>query len=160
MNKYFFLHLHFYLFLLIIIRLAANTDQQRDSSIIAADDPNISNLNVAHYDCSIQNNLRQFSITQVKPCTQAPSGLESTRAIAKVYVRAKAKRIKAWQCISRIKQEKFICSQTDVKWRRQDKTHYHQNTLETFKTLDANEGKKSNTPPQWNRQNILKHQRC
>ena len=152
MSKYSYLHICFYFLLSISILSTADTDQQRDSSIISADDPSISNLNVAHYDCAIQNNFRQFSITQVKPCTQAPSGLESTRAIAKVYVRAKAKRIKAWRCESRIKREKFICSQTDVKWRRQDKTHYHQNTLETFKTLDAKECK--NTSSQRNSKSI------
>ena len=89
MSKYSYIqnNIETYVIILSIIILStANTDLPEENSIIAADDPNISNLNVAHYDCSIQNNLRQFSITQVKPCTQVPSGLESTRAIVKVYV--------------------------------------------------------------------------
>ena len=31
-------------------------------------------------------------------CGETPSALESTRAIASVFVRTKAKRLKAWTC--------------------------------------------------------------
>ena len=65
---------------------------------IETDDPNISELMVSHYDCSTQNNLRQFSLTRVQTCEQAPSSIENARAIAQIYVRAKATRLKAWIC--------------------------------------------------------------
>ena len=53
-------------------------------------DPNgthISDLLVSHYDCSKQHNLRQFSLTRVQTCSQAPSSFENTRAIVNVFVR-------------------------------------------------------------------------
>ena len=70
---------------------------QLDSSSDHVDpnDPHISDLLVSHYECSKQHNLRQFSLTRVQPCAQAPSAFESTRAIVNVFVRAKAKRLKA-----------------------------------------------------------------
>ena len=58
--------------------------------IVEPNDPHISELLVSHYDCSKQNNLRQFSLTRVQTCEQAPSSLEYTRVIADVYVRANA----------------------------------------------------------------------
>ena len=36
------------------------------------DDPKITNLMVSHYDCEKQDNLRQFILLNVKPCTEAP----------------------------------------------------------------------------------------
>ena len=39
--------------------------------------------------------LRQFSLTRVQPCAQAPSAFVSTRVFANVFVRAKTKRLKA-----------------------------------------------------------------
>ena len=104
-------------------------------------DPNISQLLVSHYDCTHQNNLRQFSLTRVQQCSQAPSALEYTRVIASVYVRAKAKRLKAWICEAKIKKERFMCSQTNVKYRRQDRTDYHLNTIERPFTIDPTECK-------------------
>ena len=58
---------------------------------------------VSHYDCAKQNNLRQFSLLNVQPCTQAPSDIQHTKTQATVYVRAKAKRIKASKCEAYIK---------------------------------------------------------
>ena len=68
------------------------------SDHVDPNDPHISHLLVSHYDCSKQHNLRQFSLTRVQPCAQAPSAFESTCAIVNVFVRAKAKRLKAWTC--------------------------------------------------------------
>ena len=58
---------------------------------------------VSQYDCSKQHNLRQFSSSRVEPCAQAPSALESTRAIAKVFGRAKA-----WTCEEYDKRDFFV----------------------------------------------------
>ena len=62
---------------------------------------------VSHYDCAKQNNLRQFSLLNVEPCKQAPSDRQHKKTQATVYVRAKAKRIKAFKCEAYIKPKKF-----------------------------------------------------
>ena len=92
------------------------------SDHVDPNDPHISDLSVSHYDCSKQHNLRQFSLTRVLPCAQAPSAFDSTRAIVNVFVRAKAKRLKAWNCEAYVKREKFVCAQSDYKYRRHDRT--------------------------------------
>ena len=73
-----------------MVSLDSSTD------IVEPNDPHFSDLLVSHYECSNQPNLRQFSLTRVQPCAQAPASLESTRAIANVFVRAKVQRLKAW----------------------------------------------------------------
>ena len=55
-----------------------------------------------------------------------------------VYVRAKAKRIKAFKCEAYIKTEKVWCSQTFSSSRRYDRLQWEQNTLELPKTHDLN----------------------
>ena len=50
---------------------------------------------VSHFDCEKQQNLRQFNLLNVKHCTEAPSNIQHASVEARVYVRAKAKRIKA-----------------------------------------------------------------
>ena len=79
---------------------------------ISEQDLNFLNLMVSHYDCAKQNNLRQFILLNVEPCKQAPSVSQHTETHATVYVRAKAKRIKAFKCEAYIKTEKLWCSQT------------------------------------------------
>ena len=71
-------------------------DTTNSENHISNQDPNILNLMVSHYDCAKQNNLRQFSLLNVEPCKQAPSDIQHTKTQATVYVRAKAKRIKAF----------------------------------------------------------------
>ena len=85
---------------------------------------------VSHYDCAKQNNLRQFSLLNVEPCKQAPSDIQHTKTQATVYVRAKAKRIKAFKCEAYIKTEKVWYSQTFTSSRRYDRLQWGQNTLE------------------------------
>ena len=75
------------------------------SDHVDPNDPHISDFSVSHYDCSKQHNLGQFSLTRVQPCVQAPSAFESTRAIVNVFVRAKAKRLRAWTCEAYVKRE-------------------------------------------------------
>ena len=78
---------------------------------------------VSHYDCAKQHNLRQFNLLNVKQCTEAPSDNKHASVQARVYVRAKAKRIKA-----------FI-------YRRVDRTVWNHNTLPLPVTLDPSECK-------------------
>ena len=75
---------------------------------LPSDDPNFTNLMVSHYDCEKQHNLRQFNLLNVKQCTEAPSNIQYASVKARVYVRAKAKRIKAYKCVAYAKKEHKI----------------------------------------------------
>ena len=55
---------------------------------------------VSHYDCAKQHNLRQFNLLNVKQCTEAPSDIKHASVKARVKVRAKAKRIKAFKSVA------------------------------------------------------------
>ena len=61
---------------------------------------------VSHYDCAKQHKLRQFNLLNVKQCTEAPSDIKQASVKARVYVRAKAKRIKAFICVAYAKKRK------------------------------------------------------
>ena len=89
-----------------------------------------------------QSNLRQFTLINVAPCKQAPSDIQHTRTEATVYVRAKAKRIKAFKCEAYVKTVKVWCSQTITSSRRYDRLQWGQNTLELPKILDPIECKR------------------
>ena len=65
----------------------------------------------------------------------------NTKIQATVYVRAKAKRIKAFKCEAYIKTEKVWCSQTFTSSRRYDRLQWGQNTFELPKILDPIECK-------------------
>ena len=80
-----------------------------DDKYLPSDDPNITNLMVSHYDCEKQHNFRQFNILNVKQCTEAPSNIQHANIQARVYVRAKTKRIRAFKCeaYAKKKNEKF-----------------------------------------------------
>ena len=67
---------------------------------LPSDDPNITNLMVSHYDCAKQHNLRQFNLHHVKQCTEALSDMQHASVKTRVYVRAKAKRIKVFKCVA------------------------------------------------------------
>ena len=116
-------------------------DTTNSENHISDQDPNILNLMVSHYDCAKQNNLRQFSLLNVEPCKQAPSDIQHTKTQATIYVRAKAKRIKAFKWEAYIKTEKVWCSQTFTSSRRYDRLQWGQNTLELPKILDPIECK-------------------
>ena len=77
---------------------------------LPSDDPNITNLMVSHYDCAKQHNLRQFNLLNVKQCTEAPFDIKHASIKARVYVRAKAKRIKAFKCVAYAKKKKNMLS--------------------------------------------------
>ena len=103
---------------------------------LPSNDPNITNLMVSHYDCAKQHNLRQFNLLNVKQCTEAPSDLKHASVKARVYVRAKAKRNKAFKCVAYAKKERKICFRGSVKYRRVDRTVWNLNTLPLPLTLD------------------------
>ena len=108
---------------------------------LPSDDPNITNLMVSHYYCAKQHKLRQFNLLNMKQCTEVPSDFKHASVKARVYVRAKAKRIKAFKCVAYAKKERKICFQGYVKYRRVDRTVWNHNTLPLPVTLDPLECK-------------------
>ena len=92
---------------------------------VERNDLKISDSLVSHYNFSKQQNLRHHSLTRVQPLAQFPSALDSTRAIAYVFARAKTKRLEAWTCEVYVELETFVCAQSDCKYRRHDRTDYH-----------------------------------
>ena len=96
---------------------------------------------VSHCDCAKQHTLRQFSLLNVKQCTEAPSDSKHTSVKARVYVRAKAKRIKAFKCVAYAKTERKNCFQGSVIYHRVDRTVWNHNTLALPVTLDPLECK-------------------
>ena len=91
------------------------TDEDR---YLPSDDPKITNLMVSPDDCEKQHNLCQVNLLNVKQCTEAPSNIQHANIQARVYVGAKAKRIRAFKCEAYAKKEQNICFQGNVKYRR------------------------------------------
>ena len=96
---------------------------------------------VSHYDCEKQHNLRQFNLLNVKQYTEAASNIQHANIQARVYVRAKAKRIRAFKCEAYAKKGRKICFQGNVKYRRVDRTVWNLNTMPLPITLDPLECK-------------------
>ena len=67
---------------------------------------------VSHYDCKERHNLRQFNLLNVKQCTEAPSNIQHANVQARVYVRAKAKPVRALKCEAYAKKVQKIASKT------------------------------------------------
>ena len=130
------LYLHLFNFTFSIPITPSDTE-----NYLASDDPNITNLMVSHYDCAKQHNLRQFNLLNVKQCTEAPSDIKHASVKARLYVRAKTKRIKAFICVAYAKKERKICFKDSVKYRRVDRTVWNHNTLPLPVTLDPLECK-------------------
>ena len=118
------LYLHLFIFTFSIPITLSDTE-----NYLPSDDPNITNLMVSHYGCAKQHNLRQFNLLNVKQCTEALCDIKYASDKARVYVRAKAKRIKAFKCVAYAKKERKICFQGSVKYRRVDRTVWNHKTL-------------------------------
>ena len=106
---------------------------------LPSDNPNITNLTVSHYDCAKQHIPRQFNLLNVRQCTEAPSNIQHANFNARVYVRAKTKRGKAFKCDAYATKE--ICFQGSVKYRRVERTVWNHNTMPLPVTLDPLECK-------------------
>ena len=78
----------------------------------------------------------------MKQCTKDPSDIQHASVEARVFVRAEAKRIKAFKCVAYAKKERTICFQGSIKYRRVDRTVWNHNTLPLPITLDPLECKK------------------
>ena len=111
-----------------------------DNQYLPSDVPNITNLMVSHYDCKNQQKLRQFNLLNVKQCTAAPSNIQHATVRTRVYVKAKAKRVRAFKCEACDKERK-VCFQGNVKYRRDDRTVWNHNTMPLPITLDPLECK-------------------
>ena len=80
-------------------------------NLIHPDDPRIIQLLATQYDCCEQFNLGKFGTTWTQKCTQAPSEIEDFRALASVFIRAKAGRTKAFGCSATIQKARVFCAQ-------------------------------------------------
>ena len=69
---------------------------------------------VSHYDCAKQHNLRLFNLLNGKQCTGAPSDIKHASGKARVYVRAKAKRIKAFKYVAYAKKKERFASKVHL----------------------------------------------
>ena len=87
---------------------------------------------------TVQSNKIYDSLTcsTKKQSTEAPPNIQHASVKARVYVRAKAKRIKAYKCVAYAKKERKICFQGSVKYRRVDRTVWNHNTMPLPVTLD------------------------
>ena len=65
---------------------------------LPSDDPNVTNLMVSHNYCKKQHSFRQFILLNLKQCTEAPSNIQHANVKARVYVRVKTHRVKAFKC--------------------------------------------------------------
>ena len=61
---------------------------------LLSDDPNITNLMVSRYDCAKQHNLRQFNLSNVKQCTEAPSDIKHASVKARFLLEQKLNSLK------------------------------------------------------------------
>ena len=118
------LHSHLFTFTFSIPITLSDTEDY-----LPPEDPNYTNLMVSHNDCAKQHNLRQFTLLNVKQCTEAPSDIQHASVKARVYVRAKSERIKAFKCVAYAQKERKLCFQGSVKYRRVDRTVWNHNTL-------------------------------
>ena len=111
-------------------------------SLIQLDDPRKNHFLATHYDCSKQNNLIKFSLTQFEKSTKALSENEYTRTFASVCIRAKAKRFKAFRCSSTIRQTRVFCAQgAHDKNSTFDRKDWHTNSMPLPKEVDPIECK-------------------
>ena len=101
-------------------------------------EPKILTLMVSRYNCEKQHNLSQFNLSNVKQGTEAPSNTQHDNAKARIYVRAKAKLVKAFKCAAYAKNERKICFQGSFSNKRVDRTVWNHNTLPLPITLDPN----------------------
>ena len=71
----------------------------------------------------------------MKQCTEAPSNIQHASVKARVCVRPKAKRNKAYRSVAFGKKERKTCFRSSVKCRRVDRTVWNQNTMPVPVTL-------------------------
>ena len=96
---------------------------------LPSDDSNVTNFTVSHYDCEKQQHLRLFDLIYVKQGRKAPSNIQHASVKAQVYVREKAKRIKAYKCVTYAKKDRKICFEGSVRYRRVDRTLWNQRPM-------------------------------
>ena len=99
-----------------------------DKQYLPFDNPNITNFMVSRYDCAKQHNLRQFNLLNVKQCTEAPSNIQHAN-------------VRAFKCEAYAKKEQKVCFQSNVKYRRVERTVWNHNTMPLPTTLDPLECK-------------------
>ena len=127
--------------LIMILYLLKSIHSITSDNFVSPDDLRITKLLASHYDCSKQYNLRQFSLTRVQECNQAPSEIEHSRVLVSVYIKAKAKRIKAFRCVARVQKSRAYCAQGGRKYFHHDRKDWYTNAMTIPKELDPTECK-------------------
>ena len=127
--------------LLLYITHTIPIDKTDTENYLPSDNPSNTNLMVSHYDCAKRHNFCQIKLLNVKQSTEAPSNIQHANVQARVFVRATAKRIKAFKCEAYAKKERKICFQGSVKYRRVQRTVRNHNTMTLPVTLDLLECK-------------------
>ena len=121
----------------------ANTNTSEN--LIQLDDPRITHLLATTYVCSKQFNLRQFSLTRVRKCSQALSEIESTKTCASFFLFVlKQRELKALAVLQLFEKHGVFCAQGEhIKWCRHVHMDWHSNFLLLLKELDPIECKRS-----------------
>ena len=96
------------------------------NNYLPSDDLYVMEPIVSDYDCEKQQNRRQFKLLNKKQCTEAPSNIQQANVQARVNVRAKAKRNKAFKCEAYAPKKSF---QGIVKHRSVDRNVWNHNTM-------------------------------
>ena len=118
-------------------------DAFTSEKIIQLGDLRFTQILATHYDCCKQNDLRHFSSTRVRKCTQAPPETKYTRTLASVLIRATAKRYKTFRCSANVKNNGTSGAQfSQYKWHRHDRIDWHTNSKPLPTELNPNENKK------------------
>ena len=98
--------------------------------LIHLEDRRITDFLATSYDCSKQYNLRQFNLTRVQNCTQVLSETEYTKTLASVFIKSKAKRIKASRCSATIRKTRVFCAQGAYdKYYRHSRMDWHAKSM-------------------------------
>ena len=77
-------------------------------------DPRINPLLATHYDCSRDYNLRQFALTVVQKCSQAPTENECIRKFVSVSVPARAEQNKNFGSSAAVQKNRFFYAQVHI----------------------------------------------
>ena len=111
-------------------------------NLITPGDPWITQLPGLRFVCSKEYNLRQFRLTQLQNCTQAPSEIALIRKLAFVFIRAKKKRVQAFRCSAAFQKSRVFCAPSaHCKSCRGDHIYWHTKSLPLPKKLRLNENK-------------------
>ena len=86
------------------------------------DDPKITNLLISRYDCEKQYNLRQFSLLNLKPFSEALQTFNMLKFEPEFLFELKLNALKLLNVKLTPRRKEIYCFQGSVKYRRVDRT--------------------------------------